>query len=209
MLPESMDGVVPLRGCAIEVAARSVDGGGLQPVATLTAGTLAGHQSRVGPHTKMLGDRLPGQMRTRGKTRNRLRLFAEQLERFGIKPEHWQVLVGIYRAGIVAPHDLAAYTGADASTITRRVDRLVRLGLVRRVPCPGDRRSIRLELTTEGKRLTPRIARVARALNDEVLGDAGDGERRRLQRTLRAMLERLGEPEPRDCVAMREGGTRR
>jgi DNA-binding MarR family transcriptional regulator len=124
------------------------------------------------------------------------RRFAAELEPQGITPEHWQVLVGVFQAGARTPQELAAYTGTDASTITRRVDQLEERGLLRRTPNPCDRRSIYLELTDEGRTLSPRIATIARKLNQDAMAHMSDAERRAFQQTLRRMMRNLGEPLP-------------
>lgn len=49
--------------------------------------------------------------------------------------------------------DLAAQTALSTSGITRIVDRLERKGLVRRQPCPGDRRSCLTVVTDAGTAL--------------------------------------------------------
>ncbi len=45
----------------------------------------------------------------------------------------------------------------DPGAMTRLLDRLERKGVLRRVRAKNDRRTVRLELTTGGKRLYPRI----------------------------------------------------
>jgi DNA-binding MarR family transcriptional regulator len=45
----------------------------------------------------------------------------------------------------------------DPGAMTRLLDRLEKKGVLRRVRARGDRRTVRLELTADGKRLYPRI----------------------------------------------------
>ena len=55
--------------------------------------------------------------------------------------------------------------------MTRMIDRLVQKGLLRRVRDAADRRSVRLELTVKGGKLTQRLPAVAaRALNGLLRG---------------------------------------
>ena len=51
------------------------------------------------------------------------------------------------------------------------IDRLEQSGFVRRVPCARDRRSIRLELTPNGREVYPKLlARVVEVLNHFLRG---------------------------------------
>ena len=55
--------------------------------------------------------------------------------------------------------------------MTRMIDRLVKKGLIRRVRDEADRRSVRLELTPKGTKLTDELPAVAaRALNKLLRG---------------------------------------
>ena len=53
--------------------------------------------------------------------------------------------------GRITPTDLARLTGTSPTTLSGHIDRLVRIGLVRRVENEADRRSYLLELTEEGR----------------------------------------------------------
>jgi DNA-binding MarR family transcriptional regulator len=61
---------------------------------------------------------------------------------------------GIYSAigsmGRITPKDLADLVGMPPTTLSGRIERLVRQGIVRRVENPADGRSYLLELTEEG-----------------------------------------------------------
>jgi DNA-binding MarR family transcriptional regulator len=70
--------------------------------------------------------------------------------------EAWEfdVLAALRRAGApyaLSPGQLLTQTLVTSGTMTNRVDRLARRGLVQRLPQPGDRRGVRVELTAAGK----------------------------------------------------------
>ncbi|MGO9660832.1 MAG: MarR family winged helix-turn-helix transcriptional regulator [Acidimicrobiales bacterium] len=77
--------------------------------------------------------------------------------------------VGLLRM-LAAPVSMRAFAeelSCDPSNVTGLVDRAERLGLVERVPDPGDRRVRILKLTTKGRNLRSTINReVARSLTD-------------------------------------------
>jgi DNA-binding MarR family transcriptional regulator len=72
--------------------------------------------------------------------------------RHGLAGKDFDILVRLARSPgrRLRMTDLAAQTGLSTSGITRIVDRLEASGLVRRTPCPGDRRSWLAELTETG-----------------------------------------------------------
>ena len=82
--------------------------------------------------------------------------------------------------------DLAGRLRLSPSGITRRIDGLVRAGLVERRQCPSDRRGSNAVLTDEGlRRLTRRRAHA----------------RARCARALHRPAERAGDREPRRALA--------
>lgn len=109
--------------------------------------------------------------------------------------EGWEfdVLAALRRAGppyTLSPGQLLAQTMVTSGTMTNRVDRLQRRGLVERLPDPSDRRGVRVRLTPEGK------TRV-----DSALADLLDRERALLhelsradQQALSGLLRRLVAP---------------
>jgi MarR family 2-MHQ and catechol resistance regulon transcriptional repressor len=70
----------------------------------------------------------------------------------GLSVQWFDVLLRLARTpgGRLRMSDLAAQTTLSASGLTRAVDRLEAAGLVRREPCPSDRRGAFAVLTAEG-----------------------------------------------------------
>jgi MarR family 2-MHQ and catechol resistance regulon transcriptional repressor len=72
--------------------------------------------------------------------------------------------------------DLASQTALSTSGMTRVVDRLEARGLVRRIACPGDRRSLLVELTDTGSErldadIPPLLDAIQRWLIDPIPAD--------------------------------------
>lgn len=111
----------------------------------------------------------------------------------GLDTWEFDVLAALRRAGepySLSPGQLVAQTMVTSGTMTNRVDRLQERGLVERIPDTTDRRSVRVQLTPEGRDLV-----------DAALADLLDRERALLrslsradQRTLSALLRRLVAP---------------
>lgn len=91
-------------------------------------------------------DRISGLHR---RFKNALR---DTLADHGLTPEDWHVLTPLRLdpAHRSSPGVLAADSDLSSGAMTSRLDRLERLGLVRRLPDPSDRRSVLVELTDEG-----------------------------------------------------------
>jgi DNA-binding MarR family transcriptional regulator len=77
----------------------------------------------------------------------------------------------------------------DPGAMTRMIDRLEAKRLIRRVRSPEDRRAVKLELTSEGKALYPRMrVKVIEVLNRLMRGFS-KSEARQLESLLRRMLD--------------------
>lgn len=107
--------------------------------------------------------------------------------------ETWEfdVLSALRRVGApyeLSPGVLVQQTLVTSGTMTNRVDRLERRGLVRRRPDPKDRRGVLVQLTSDGRRIVD--AAMADLLQSErdLLAKLPARERDRLAGALRALL---------------------
>jgi len=71
-------------------------------------------------------------------------------------PQYW-ALEKLLRSGPAAMRDLAAALSLKSSTATMMMDGLAAKGLVRRERAEGDRRIVRVGLTTRGRRVLDKI----------------------------------------------------
>lgn len=115
----------------------------------------------------------------------------------GLEAWGFDVLSALRRAGepfALTPGQLIRQTLVTSGTMTNRVDRLERAGLVTRAPDPSDRRGTLVRLTPQG------LQRVDLALADLLdkerqLLDALDADQRdQLAGLLRTLLVQLDEP---------------
>ena len=113
--------------------------------------------------------------------------FAREVEREGVTVAEWVFLRVLYDGDWVAPSRLAEDMGMTRGAISKLADRLLEKNLVRRAENPDDKRAHTLALTTAGRTLVPRLARIADA-NDALLFDVlTSGERRALEKLLRTI----------------------
>jgi DNA-binding MarR family transcriptional regulator len=99
-------------------------------------------------------------------TRLRATLFAtvdREVAPLGVSSAQAAILIYIAHGRGNRAADVARDYSYDTGSMTRMIDRLVKKGLLRRVRDAGDRRSVRLELTAKGTKLTDRLPAVAAA----------------------------------------------
>jgi len=97
------------------------------------------------------------------------------------------ILVAEKRVGTAA--GLCRALSHDAGAMTRLVDKLESMDLVRRVRGSRDRRSTHLELTKEGRAMYARVMRVQVDVLNRLLRGFSRGEVRTLERLLLRILE--------------------
>jgi DNA-binding MarR family transcriptional regulator len=76
----------------------------------------------------------------------------------------------------------------DPGAMTRLLDRLEKKGVLRRVRAKGDRRTVHLELTAEGKRLYPRIVEALVEVFNHLLRGFSKSKARQLEDLLKRMV---------------------
>jgi DNA-binding MarR family transcriptional regulator len=112
----------------------------------------------------------------------------------GVDLAEGDVLFTLRRAGAphrLSPSAISAALLVSSGTLTSRLDRLERKGLIRRVPHPTDRRSTEVELTPAALKAVD--AAVTRHVANEqaMLGALSEREQEQLDRLLRKLLASL------------------
>jgi MarR family transcriptional regulator, transcriptional regulator for hemolysin len=85
------------------------------------------------------------------------RAFEATLAEAGGSIPIWLVLTNLKAGAWRSQHDLAGAVGIEGPTLTRHLDGLEALGLVRRRQDPDNRRAVLVELTEEGHALHARL----------------------------------------------------
>ena len=82
------------------------------------------------------------------------KMLDETLEEQGLTNGDWKVMTSLQWAesGRRSAGELARRADLTSGTMTARLDHLEGVGLVRRLPDPGDRRSVQVELTAKGRK---------------------------------------------------------
>lgn len=123
--------------------------------------------------------------------RARRRAFAE----YGLEPWEFDVLSALRRSGEpyrLSPGQLVSETLVTSGTMTNRVDRLARRGLVIRHRHPADRRGVHVALTPEGRRAVDGALDALLRHEAELLAELDDDQARQLAEALRVLTLRFG-----------------
>jgi DNA-binding MarR family transcriptional regulator len=99
------------------------------------------------------------------------------------------VLMGLGTGIASTAADFCRTIQHDPGAMTRVIDRLEKMGLVRRVRAPEDRRALRLELTDAGRKMLPAIKAAAVRASNHMLRGFSRSEAQQLIGSLKRLLE--------------------
>jgi len=124
-------------------------------------------------------------------------LMTEEIaRRFGghgypLSAQDFGILFRLYKQGPMTQVEIASLMMRDKTTITRRIDGLVKKQLVERSPDADDRRYFRVGLTEQGDAALEVMIPLVRDFQQEVLSDIPDEEKAVTIKTLKHISEKL------------------
>lgn len=113
--------------------------------------------------------------------------FRKKVESRGVSVSEWVLLRQVYGAEAPSAGSIASALGVTKGAVSKIVTRLEERKLLTRAPSEGDRRHQRLELTADGRRLVPELARLADQNDAEFFGHLPKSERAQLLRAMQAI----------------------
>jgi DNA-binding MarR family transcriptional regulator len=116
---------------------------------------------------------------------------AEALTANGLSIAMWRVLAALSNNGEQRQVDLVTMTSIDASTMSRLVSRLVRIGLVTRSRSATSNREVVVELSAKGRALVARLIPIAKKLERTAAAGLPPKELAVTKRALGRMYENL------------------
>lgn len=116
-----------------------------------------------------------------------------------LEPWEFDVISALRRVGVpheLSPGALVQQTLSTSGTMTNRIDRLERRGLVERRPDPSDRRGIKVRLTVDGVHAADAAMAGLLARERDLLAGLTHAEQDDLAALLRTLLAPFDSPEP-------------
>ena len=110
---------------------------------------------------------------------------ADALARHGLSIAEWRVLAVLASNGGQRQIDLADLTSIEASTLSRLVSRLIRMGLVTRTRSANSNREVVVKLSAKGTALVGRLIPIARGYEAAAIAGITPSELAALKRSLR------------------------
>jgi len=118
--------------------------------------------------------------------------LAERLRPAGVAIGQWAVLLVLWARDGLSQADLSRLVAIEPPTMVRTIDRMVRDGLVIRMPDSDDGRLSRIHLTERGSSLRDELVPLAMSVNDAILQRLTANEGRTLRRLLTKVLTQAG-----------------
>jgi len=119
------------------------------------------------------------------------RFGAESLAPHGLSIAMWRVIAALSANGGQRQIDLADLTSIDASTLSRLVTRLVRMGLVTRARSASSNREVLVALSAKGSALVARLIPAARDIETDAAAGVSPEELAVVKRCLRRMYANM------------------
>lgn len=119
--------------------------------------------------------------------------------RFDLQPGEFDVLATLRRHGMphaLTPTDLYEAAMISSGSMTNRIDRLEKIGLVKRKPNPADRRGTLVALTTQGLTLIDKVIDAHVANQQAIVSGLSKREQSQLSELLGKLLKAQEAPQP-------------
>jgi DNA-binding MarR family transcriptional regulator len=113
--------------------------------------------------------------------------FRRLVEANGVTVSEWVALRHLYREAL-APGTLTEALGMTKGAISKVLARLEAKGLIARTTVAADRRAQRIALTSAGRKLVPRLARLADENDDAFFGHLSPGARAALVDAMKELV---------------------
>jgi DNA-binding MarR family transcriptional regulator len=116
---------------------------------------------------------------------------ADALKANHLSIDMWRVLAALSNNGAQRQVDLSGMTSIDASTMSRLVSRLVRMGLATRSRSEKSSREVVVELTPKGRSLVRRLIPIAKRLERNASANVAAKDIAVVKRVLRQFYDNL------------------
>jgi len=124
-------------------------------------------------------------------------LMTEEIEKrfseagLNIVAQEFAILMRLFQEGDVPQATIIKLMMRDKTTITRRIDGLVKKDLVRRVINPEDRRRFNIQLSEDGKAILEKALPMATGFQQELVVDVSPEDREVTVKVLKQLAQTL------------------
>jgi len=115
----------------------------------------------------------------------------EALASHGLSIAMWRVMAVLAANGSQRQIDIVDKTSIEASTLSRLVSRLVRMGFVARSRSANSNREVAVELSAKGSTLVARLIPMARQYEADAIAGLSPQELTLLKRSLRRVYDNM------------------
>lgn len=116
------------------------------------------------------------------------RILDTHLEPYGVTSSQFKVLIIVGQFGSDTPVELCRHLCVDSGSMTRMIDRLEQKGLIVRIRSETDRRQVKLELTSEGEKLSSLLPKIGADGMNDLLSALDSTEVKNLEQILTKVL---------------------
>jgi len=110
---------------------------------------------------------------------------------YALSAQDFSILFRLLKQGPMTQVEIATLTMRDKTTITRRIDGLVKKQFVERRACQDDRRCFHVALTESGKQAMAKMVPMVADFQQEMLSDISDEEKVVTIKTLKRISDKL------------------
>ncbi len=110
---------------------------------------------------------------------------------YAMSAQDFGILLRLSKYGSMTQNAIAGLLMRDKTTITRRIDGLVKKDLVKRTPDTKDKRYFQVSLTEKGEQALEATIPLVRDFQEEVLSDISDKDKAITIQTLKYIADKL------------------
>ncbi|WP_038249386.1 MarR family winged helix-turn-helix transcriptional regulator [Ghiorsea bivora] len=121
-------------------------------------------------------------------------LMTEEVEKrfakagLNIVAQDFAILIRLFSGGVISQTNIVDLMMRDKTTVTRRLDGLVKKGLIERLPNEKDRRRFDIGITDAGKAVLDIAFPIVSGFQRELVADVSDEEKETTIKTLRHLM---------------------
>ena len=108
-----------------------------------------------------------------------------------IVAQDFAILFRLFSGGVMSQAQIVDLMMRDKTTVTRRLDGLVKKGFIQRTPNAEDRRRFDIAITKQGEGILDTAFPIARGLQKELVSNASEEDKEITVKVLRSMMQYL------------------